>query len=158
MKKICLFLILINLAFGENEYYNVEVRENTRQCTPIQFMEDIFSGNKFTLSDCVDRNLARSERYGGGFYDKCCFMRVMVDGKIGEGCYGLSRDRTMDVPGHIPQLEGFIKQRISQNSNIAAQNGVEISEGKDVKIYSLNCEASYLEYFVSVLALICLLF
>ena len=59
---------------------------------------------------------------------------------------------------NIPQLEGFIKQRISQNSDLAAQNGVEISEGKDVKIYSLNCEASYLEYFVSVLALICLLF
>ena len=75
-----------------------------------------------------------------------------------ERCYGLSRDRTIDVPGYIPKLEGFIKQRISQNSALAAQNGVEISEGKDVKIYSLNCEASFTKYFAYVLALICLLF
>ena len=158
MKKICLFLILINLAFGENEYYNVEIRENKRQCTPIQFMEDIFSGNKFTLSDCVDRTLARGDEYGGGFYDKCCYMRVMVNGNIGEGCYGLSRERTLDVPGNIPQLEDKIKQRLSQNSNLAAQYGLEMTEGKEVKIYSLDCDASYIKYFASVLALFYLLF
>ena len=158
MKRIYLFLVLLNLSICRDEYYNVETRENTDQCTPRDFMEDVFSGNKLTVSDCVDRTLARGDEYGGGFYDKCCYMRVMVNGNIGEGCYGLSRERTLDVPGNIPQLEDRIKQRLSQNSNLAAQYGLEMTEGKEVKIYSLDCDASYIKYFASVLALFCLLF
>ena len=39
----------------------------------------------------------------------------MTNGKIGERCFGLTRDQTMDVPGYIPQLEDTIKQAIIDN-------------------------------------------
>ena len=158
MKRIYLFLILLNLSICRDKYYNVEVRENSEQCTPRNFMQDVFSGNKVQLSDCVDRTLTKGEQYGGGIYDKCCYMRAMVNGNIGEGCYGLGREATIDIPGYIPQLEEKIKQRLAANSYLASEYGLEMTEGKEIKIYSLNCEAFYLKYFVSVLALFCLLF
>ena len=155
MKPIVIFLVLGFLAYCSygQEAKNVISRSDQVDCVASNPSED---SEVHGASDCVDRNLYDSTT--GKYYDKCCYMRVMVNGNIGEGCYGLSRERTVDVPGNIPQLEDKIKQRLSQNSNLAAQYGLEMTEGKEVKIYSLDCDASYIKYFASVLALFCLLF
>ena len=155
MKRICLILVLLNLAVIKSDYNNIPTRESNETCTPITFMRDYSNGKTLTVSDCVDRLLTNPN---GGLYDKCCYMRGMTNGKIGEGCFGLTRDQTMDVPGYIPQLEDTIKKAIIDNPTYAALFGIELTEGTKLKIYSLDCEASYIKYFASVLALFSLLF
>ena len=118
-------------------------------------MLDYRSGKTLSLSDCVDRQLTNPY---GELYDKCCYLRAMTNGKICERCFGLTRDQTMDVPGYIPQLEDTIKQAIIDNPTYASLFGIKLTEGKKLKIYSLDCEASYIKYFASVLALFSLLF
>ena len=155
MKRICLILVLLNLAVIKSDYNNIPAREGNDTCTPQSFMLDYRSGKTLSLSDCVDRQLTNPY---GGLYDKCCYLRAMTNGKIGEGCFRLTRDQTMDVPGYIPQLEDTIKQAIIDNPTYASLFGIKLTEGTKLKIYSLDCEASYIKYFASVLALFSLLF
>ena len=155
MKRICIFLVLLNLAVIKSDYKNIPTRESNDTCTPDAFMTDNFIGRVITVSDCVDRQLTTQN---GQLYDKCCYIRAMTNGKVREGCFGLTREQTMDVPGYIPILEDRIKQRMIDHPVIPALFDVEITEGTKVKVYSLDCEASYIKYFASVLALSTLLF
>ena len=101
MKRTGLFLILLTLSMCLNEYYNVDKREDAEKWVN-EILNDLNSENKVSVSDCVDRNLAIE---GGGIFDKCCYYRMMINGKIIEGCTGLLRDDTMDVPGYIELSE-----------------------------------------------------
>ena len=152
MKRTCLFLILLTLAMCLNEYYNVDKREDADKCVN-GILNDLNSENKVSVSDCVDRNLAIE---GGGIFDKCCYYRMMINGKIIEGCTGLLRDDTMDVPGYIDLSEKLLKE--SFKDLLAEKSDLQITDGTDVKIYSINCEASYINFFIAVFGLFCLLF
>ena len=151
MKRTCLFLILLTLAMCLNEYYNVDQTGRSGACEDGIF-QDIYSGNEVTLSDCADRKLTASR----GLYDKCCYYRMMINGKIIEGCTGLLRDDTMDVPGYIDLSEKLLKE--SFKDLLAEKSDLQITDGTDVKIYSINCEVSYINFFIAVFGLFCLLF
>ena len=104
MKRTCLFLILLTLAMCLNEYYNVDQTGRSGACEN-EIFQDIYSGNEVTLSDCADRKLTASR----GLYDKCCYYRMMINGKSINGCLGLYRNDTMDVPGYIDISEKQLK-------------------------------------------------
>ena len=115
--------------------------------------------NDVTVSDCADRRLSQdaSERDGyndqdinGNFYDKCCYMRAMLQGRYIYGCIGLERNETIDTIDYINLEE-------KQSSKYLRSIGL-IEEGQDFKIYSIDCKASYIKYFVSVFMLFFLLF
>ena len=152
MKRTCLFLILLTLAMCLNEYYNVDKREDADKCVN-GILNDLNSENKVSVSDCVDRKLAID---GGGLFDKCCYYRMMINGKTIEGCTGLSREDTMDVPGYIDLSEKLLKE--SFKDLLAEKSDLQITDGTDVKIYSINCEASYIKFFIAVFGFFCLLF
>ena len=154
MKRTCLFLILLTLAMCLNEYYNVDQTHRLGDCEDGIF-HDVYSGDEVTLSDCVDRKLGASR----GLYDKCCYYRMMINGKSINGCLGLKRNDTMDVPGYIKISEKQLKDIMrSADPESLEFLGLEMTEGTDVKIYSIDCEASYTKFFVSVFALFCLFF
>ena len=155
MKRTGLFLILLTLSMCLNEYYNVDKREDADKCVN-GIINDLNSENKVSVSDCVDRKLAID---GGGLFDKCCYYRMMINGKTIEGCTGLSREDTMDVPGYIELSEKQIKESFNDfPSEITENSDIQITDGTDVKIYSINCEASYIKFFIAVFGFFCLLF
>ena len=109
--------------------------------------------NNFTVSDCVDRQLTHKDLDDvddGGYYDKCCYFRAMIKGTYYYGCIGLDRDGTIDVIDSINEAE-------EQLAKLIREDGL-ISEGNAVKVYSLDCKASYIKYFVSAFMLFALLF
>ena len=154
MKRTGLFLILLTLSMCLNEYYNVDQTHRLGDCED-GISHDVYSGDEVTLSDCVDRNLGAPR----GLYDKCCYYRMMINGKSINGCLGLYRNDTMDVPGYIDISEKQVKDiLLSKDPEYLESLGLEMTEGTDVKIYSIDCEASYTKFFVSVFALFCLFF
>ena len=104
MKKMYLLLALLfifaNQAKGAK---NVGARDGL-PCDSFSLTNDV------TVSDCADRRLSQdaSERDGytdqdinGKFYDKCCYMRAMLQGRYIYGCIGLERNETIDVIDYI---------------------------------------------------------
>ena len=153
MKKMYLLLALIfifaNQAKGAK---NVGARDGL-PCDSFSLTNDV------TVSDCADRRLSQdaSERDGytdqdinGKFYDKCCYMRAMLQGRYIYGCIGLERNETIDTIDYINLEE-------KQSSKYLRSIGL-IEEGQDFKIYSIDCKASYLKYFASIFMLFFLLF
>ena len=124
MNKIFLFLVILCLAYYQFEgAKNVESRDDQESC-PSQFSND---ANVKGVSDCVDRDLSNGDTY----YDKCCYVRGMREGRVGEGCLGLPRDAIMDIPGTIKLYEeNYFKNR-----------------GMQLKVYSVDCKASYIKLF-----------
>ncbi len=155
MKTLLLFFVLLNFSVCRGEYKNVERSGRRGNCGTSALREDIINERNPTVSDCVDRQLDN----GKGFYDKCCYIRGMLGGKVLSGCIGLKRSETMDVPGAIPIAEDDLKRYMLEDvDKFEGMLGFKMTEGQDVKIYSIDCDASYIKFFASIFALFCLLF
>ena len=147
MKKIFLFLSLIFFFAHEINGAAKNMAKREGSC----FTQS--TTNNVTVSDCVDRQLTHKDLDGvddGGYYDKCCYFRAMIRGNYRYGCIGLDRDATTDIIDSIDEAE-------EQLAKIIREEGL-ISEGDAVKVYSLDCKASYIKYFVSAFMLFALLF
>ena len=148
MKKIFLFLSLIFFFAHEinGAAKNMAEREQG-SCFTLSETNDV------TVSDCVDRQLTHKDLDGvddGGYYDKCCYFRAMIKGTYYYGCIGLDRDDTIDVIDSIDVTEEELAKLLRD---------LEIlEEGEKVKVYSLDCKASYIKFFASVCMLFALLF
>ena len=148
MKKIFLFLSLIFFFAHE---INGAAKNMPEREQGFCFAQS--TTNNFTVSDCVDRQLTHKDLDDvddGGYYDKCCYFRAMIKGTYYYGCIGLDRDGTIDVIDSINEAE-------EQLAKLIREDGL-ISEGEAVKVYSLDCKASYIKYFVSAFMLFALLF
>ena len=153
MRKMYLLLALIFIFANQVKgAKNVGARDGL-PCDSFSLTNDV------TVSDCADRRLSQdaSERDGytdqdinGKFYDNCCYMRAMLQGRYIYGCIGLERNETIDTIDYINLEE-------KQSSKYLRSIGL-IEEGQDFKIYSIDCKASYIKYFVSVFMLFFLLF
>lgn len=153
MKTLLLFFVLLNFSVCRGEYKNVERSGRRGNC---DIVEDIINESNPTVSDCVDRQLDKGDK---GFYDKCCYIRGMLGGKVLSGCIGLERSETMDVPGAIPIAEDDLKRYMLENVDLfEGMFDFKMTEGQDLKIYSIDCDASYIKFFASIFALFCLLF
>ena len=148
MKKIFLFLSLIFFFAHE---INGAAKNMPEREQGFCFAQS--TTNNFTVSDCVDRQLTHKDLDGvddGGYYDKCCYFRAMIKGTYYYGCIGLDRDATTDIIDSINEAE-------EQLAKLIREDGL-ISEGEAVKVYSLDCKAFYIKYFVSAFMLFALLF
>ena len=148
MKKIFLFLSLIFFFAHE---INGAAKNMPEREQGFCFAQS--TTNNFTVSDCVDRQLTHKDLDDvddGGYYDKCCYFRAMIKGTYYYGCIGLDRDATTDIIDSIDEAE-------EQLAKLIREDGL-ISEGNAVKVYSLDCKASYIKYFVSAFMLFALLF
>ena len=148
MKKIFLFLSLIFFFAHE---INGAAKNMPEREQGYCFAQS--TTNNVTVSDCVDRQLTHKDLDDvddGGYYDKCCYFRAMIRGTYRYGCIGLDRDATTDIIDSIDEAE-------EQLAKLIREDGL-ISEGEAVKVYSLDCKASYIKYFVSAFMLFALLF
>ena len=142
MKQIIFALAFIYCVFCAGPAYNLEDRlPENGQCYR-GFDE---ANDNLYVSSCVDRDLYDIE-YGYGYYDKCCYIRFRKEGKMYDGCIGLTREQFIDVPETIESIEKG-KKRTNLIRNL-----------ENSKIYQLNCNSSYLQIFALSLALISLLF
>ena len=143
MKKI-LFLCLIYSVFS---YPANEKHENAKySCSQLYVYDEDWLDNYSTeipegVSDCTDSKLNR----GGKYYDRCCYIRLQVEGKMHAGCIALREEDYLDIAETIRKIEDGDKKYLS-------------SETKDSKVYQLDCASSYLKIFSIVSALLALIF
>ena len=128
MKKIIFGLAFIYCVLCRA--YNFKEREGI-SCDEYYLIED-----ELSTSTCVDLGL-ESLFYENYYYDKCCFVRLRINGYMIPGCLGISRDEFMDVPELIESIE---------------------KESPYMKIYEFNCNSSYLKSLALFFALFSLLF
>ena len=143
MKQIFLFLVLIFLVSCLEDAKNVNPRDYPI-CSPFT--------NPDGVSDCVDLNLANDDTKKNlrKYFDKCCFIRYMELGTIYKRCIALSRDDTMDIIDYIKLGEKETRENL--------RDEYQGSRDGYVKIYSIDCEASYIKIFIFAFALFGLLF
>ena len=127
MKKIIFGLAFIYCVLCRA--YNVKEREGY-SCDEFFLIE-----GELSASTCVDLGL-ESLIYEN-YYDKCCFVRLRINGYMLSECFGIYRDESMDVPGLIESIE---------------------KESPYMKIYEFNCNSSYLKSLALFFALFSLLF
>jgi hypothetical protein len=82
----------------------------------------------FSYSDCIDHILNDGQNY----IEKCCYIRLQHQGTMHAGCIPLNQDQYSDI---------VETQRLIENGDKAFWGG----ELKNVKVYSIECSASYLK-------------
>lgn len=139
------FIYLISCAeYDEHEArmgpaLNIERREIAKSC------EDYYVGNGSGdnwydddednvipggVSDCVDLYLWSSKKQK--YFDKCCYVRFQLDGKMHAGCVGLSQENYNDSTETIRKMQ-------------AGDKTIWTERGANSKIYQLDCNSSYLK-------------
>ena len=106
--------------YGENgfldENYNTEVEENKKDYP-------------FSYSDCIDYELTDGN---DKFIEKCCYIRLQHQGTMHVGCIPLNQDQYSDI---------VETQRLIESGDKAFWGG----KLKNVKVYAIECSASYLK-------------
>ena len=89
-------------------------------------------------SDCVDLHLWNGKKY----YDRCCYVRFLIDGKMHAGCVGLVQEYVNDSTETIRRME-------------KGDKAIWTTAAANSKIYQLDCSSKYLKYisFASILIL-----
>ena len=143
MNRIFLFLVLIYFASFQEAAKNVESRDYP-DC-------DEITEEPQGVSDCVDRNLAYTEKNVVKYYDKCCFFKYLLNGETTQICVGLERDEVIDVIDYINLGEKEARKELRDIIFKKKRDGY-------LKVYSLDCEASFIKIFTLAFALLVLLF
>ena len=107
------------------------------------WLDDMIGEMPIGASDCVDSFLYDIVREK--YYDRCCYIRLQVNGRMHAGCIELREEDYLDIAETIRKIEDGDKKYIS-------------SVTKDSKVYQLDCASSYLKIFSIVIALFALIF
>ena len=95
------------------------------------------------VSDCVDSLLWDSDK--NKYYDRCCYVRLQLNGVMHGGCIGLSEEQYLDITETIIRMENGDKK-------------IWTSEAKGAKVYQLDCSSSYLRLLSVATLLLALIF
>ena len=127
---------------------NVPFRENYGTCENFYihkgngtFGDEITEG--MGVSGCVDLNLYSKNKKK--YFDKCCYIRAMIQGQMYGGCIGIMRNHFTDITDTITKME-------------KGDKNIWTSYANNSKIYVLDCNSSYLQSLTLVFALLSLLF
>ncbi len=82
------------------------------------------------VSDCVDNLLWVESKKK--YYDRCCYVRFQKDGYMHGGCIPLTEENYLDISETIRRMEDGDKT-------------IWTTEGKNTKIYQLDCASTYLK-------------
>ena len=148
MKQIILLLALIYFASGQahdGPAYNIPYRENEDSCENHYVHEGNgeFRGENYGVSACADLNLYSNHK--NRYFDKCCYVRFLLEGNMHGGCVGLFRDQIIDITE--------TKKRMEQGDK-----NIWTSYAANSKIYELDCKGSNIRFLTLALALLSLLF
>ena len=123
------------------EYYAYQKYDHSTN-EPIEpyWLDDISDAQSIPtgVSECTDFLLW--DPYKARYNDRCCFIRLQVNGQMHEGCIGLTEEQFMDTSETIRKIE-------------AGDKNLWTSETKDAKVYQLDCDSTYIKilYFASFL-------
>ena len=148
MKQIILLFTLISYLSCLNTDYedrigpalNLDERdEDYLSCSDYyvsknnQWLDDI-SGQFVPggASDCVDLHLWSKQK--NRYYDKCCYVRFQIEGKMHAGCVGLSQENYNDSEETIRRMQ-------------KGDRDIWTREGANTKVYQLDCGSSFMKYF-----------
>ena len=118
---------------------NLEERISEQSCTDLYVNQngiwldeiDYISGGTLPagVSDCVDLQLwnQKSQKY----FDKCCYVRFQVDGKMHAGCVGLSQFHYSDITKTKKKME-------------QGDKSIWTRRALNSKIYQLDCSSNYI--------------
>ena len=84
----------------------------------------------YSVSDCVDTLLW--DKYDQRYYDRCCYVRFQINGKMHGGCAILTEEQYLDIAETIRRIEDgdpLIIDRATYNS----------------KVYQLDCNSYYVK-------------
>ena len=95
------------------------------------------------VSDCVDSLLWDSDK--NKYYDRCCYVRLQLEGVMHGGCIGLSEEQYLDITETIIRMENGDKK-------------IWTSEAVGAKVYQLDCSSSYLRLLSVATLLLALIF
>ena len=82
------------------------------------------------VSDCVDTLMW--DKYEGRYYDRCCYVRFQLQGKMHGGCIALTEEQFSDISESIRKMENGDKK-------------YWVTQATGSKIYQLDCNSSYLK-------------
>ena len=105
--------------FAYDEEFFVWVDENYR-----------ISEKPNSESDCVD--LALWDRFDQRYYDRCCYVRLQLNGVMHSGCALLTEEQYLDITETIRRIEvgdPRIIHSVSANS----------------KVYQLDCKSNFIK-------------
>ena len=94
-------------------------------------------------SDCVDSLLWDSDK--NKYYDRCCYVRLQLNGVMHGGCIGLSEEQYLDITETIIRMENGDKK-------------IWTTEATGAKVYQLDCSSSYLRLLSVATLLLALIF
>ena len=83
-------------------------------------------------SDCVDLHLWSQTK--DKYFDKCCYVRFQINGKMHAGCIGLSQEHFNDSSETIRRMEQGDRE-------------IWTREAQGSKIYNLDCDSSFIKHF-----------
>ena len=91
-------------------------------------------------SDCVDLHLWSPKN--NKYFDRCCYVRFQIKGKMHAGCVGLVQEYVNDSTETIRRME-------------KGDKAIWTTAAANSKIYQLDCSSKYLKYisFASILIL-----
>jgi len=95
------------------------------------------------VSDCVDSLLWDSDK--NKYYDRCCYVRLQLNGVMHGGCIGLSEEQYLDITETIRRMENGDKK-------------IWTTEATGAKVYQLDCSSSYLRLLSVATLLLALIF
>ena len=134
MEPILSFLVLGFLTYCSygQEAKNVISRSDQVDCveTNPSLDKDVHGA-----SDCVDRNLYDSTT--GKYFAKCCYVRSMVKGNTRHQCRWMTSDDMIDITEGIKLAEEQFWK----------------AYGMHLKIYSIDCKASYIQFSALIILL-----
>jgi hypothetical protein len=95
------------------------------------------------VSDCVDSQLWSTAK--NKYFDRCCYIRFLLDGNMHSGCIGLSEENYLDTTETIRRME-------------KGDRDIWTRYGANSKVYQLDCFSSYIKGLTATILLFALFF
>ena len=160
MEKLLLLCLISYAVLQENgglytgPAYNVKQAQTNSYCVDYfpydddyeTWYDDVVTDQNeipYSASECVDT--LPWDYWEQRYYDRCCYVRLQIDGKMHGGCLALTEEQYLDIAETIRRLEDGDPMIISRAT-------------KNSKVYQLDCKSNYLKALTIASILLSLIF
>ena len=155
MKKLLLLCLISFVALVDDDEkgpaYNIKHEQSDRFCVEFfpydegydDWLDNFSDEVPYSASECVDTLLW--DKYAQRYFDRCCYIRFQIDGKMHGGCAILTEEQYLDISETIRRIEDgdpLIIARRTENS----------------KVYQLDCNSNYIKALTIASILLALIF
>ena len=145
MKKLLLFCLISFAALQDDEIvseYKKGPASNIKHAQSDKFCSEYFPYNEYndtwvddyypgefpySSSECIDTLLW--DKWDLRYYDRCCYVRFQIDGKMHGGCAPLTEDQYSDIAETMRRIEEGDPKIIARAT-------------RGCKVYQLDCNSN----------------